>query len=1069
MSSSPFKLPSWDDVKAERRRQGRQNRIEGESSIDLSESRGATEVGGGGFNYSGNSAPSDFERLRDADLFLDTHSQASLQAQFPHPSPTRGAPYVGRYDRYLRSSQGQSEDEDEQDRDQVQERQKGWVRGEGNLLSYEVTHGRGRRERVGTLQDEAVERPRQAETNQRLHSGSDKETENFQDVELQPIDSYGQRTKQTNSKGGQFRGQQQKHTRKMKASPTSTTQDTTAFMETVTRLESNHHNRLISQFQDMLECLQRLSQAVDATSEIDRNDLQALKKLPSQWNNSFERSFPDDKKNANFSLENIAMMNMDDLGLAANDKNSQYYHEIMSSIKSSDQSLSSVPLAISHVFDLLISSFESHKKTYLSRIKTMQETANISTGNAIQAERVKVAQMMRQMEVKHEEDKRLLHEGYRNNHEEKDMKIASLQEKIEDASAELAALMRGETVLDTHGTNMLTRRDEAIRQKCQEACAVDFERKLDFQRSKAEHELQDTKNHLEDEIEKSKRDHMKQVQSIHDEYEMSIKSQAKDESQLRENLRDDKERLQEEIEILKQELMDSNNTIATERRLAESQKEIEKDRHEHELMDIRSAAMKDIALNKAEFAEVVQKHQSELDELRAKLEEAPARERAILTKAHTIEIQNLTQHAKNDLERALSHKDVKHQEEISSMKHLHGAEMKRVLRESERLKRIIARAGGMSNITSSSAAVTAYIDDGTSGSNNSNDFQEDPDPEPSRVVPSPSPRVSLDGFGGLSSSNMLADESDNRPNFWTGSTLLEKHGLAPEPNATATTLGEQEFRLHMLDDTMFTKNAGERERLYFTELQDYLEEEKENEIATTQPKREKRRGTYSPTQKFDTRRESLNFDPAVNRWKENFSSESTFEYDVRIGEEEIINLRKLHVHDSLTVDEKFVEFVLERGEPGKTTLLVKNTTLYPFVYKIKTTKPSMYSVKPNQACINPGEDRQIEITLIQKEVTRMLDEGPDNMDLSNHVFLVESKAITLNIARKLTILSSSDNHSKSKANELAERSRMYQIIWGKSGSDSDSESDKGTDGGGGGEKDENLKTSQIGVKYSILN
>merc|ERR1711934_451597 len=99
----------------------------------------------------------------------------------------------------------------------------------------------------------------------------------------------------------------------------------------------------------------------------------------------------------------------------------------------------------------------------------------------------------------------------------------------------------------------------------------------------------------------------------------------------------------------------------------------------------------------------------------------------------------------------------------------------------------------------------------------------------------------------------------------------------------------------------------------------------------------------------------------------------------------------------------------------------------------------------------------------------MLDEGPDNMDLSNHVFLVESKAITLNIARKLTILSSSDNHSKSKANELAERSRMYQIIWGKSGSDSDSESDKGTDAGGGGEKDENLKTSQIGVKYSILN
>ena len=44
-------------------------------------------------------------------------------------------------------------------------------------------------------------------------------------------------------------------------------------------------------------------------------------------------------------------------------------------------------------------------------------------------------------------------------------------------------------------------------------------------------------------------------------------------------------------------------------------------------------------------------------------------------------------------------------------------------------------------------------------------------------------------------------------------------------------------------------NVGERERLYFTELQDYLEEENENE-ETTKESQEKRKQSLSPSKKF---------------------------------------------------------------------------------------------------------------------------------------------------------------------------------------------------------------------------
>ena len=396
MSSSPFKLPSWDDVKEERRRQRGQHGVAGESSIDLSTTSSAgVDVAGVVSKYRGKMAPSDFERLRDSDLFLDTHSQASLHAHFPRPSPTRGQPYVGRYDRYLMSTIGDGEDKKELG-----------VEIETKSEGVEFTAG------VNHVRPTAASK-RRDDVNERginLQNVSDED-----DNSSIQGDVYAESVLNQRMESGE--GLRQDPFRKkldQKQDGLPSENDAKAFAETISRVESLHNDRLISQFEDLLGCLQRLSQSIDSTSEIGRCDLQLLQDLPSLWKSSFEKWFPDDVvKKACFTLEKIAMLDMNDLNLAANDKNNECFQKVMTSIKSCEKSLSSLPLAIARVFDLTINSFESHKKTYLSEIKSIQEMAKISTSEVIQAERARAVQMMKQVELKYEKQKKKIHEEHR--------------------------------------------------------------------------------------------------------------------------------------------------------------------------------------------------------------------------------------------------------------------------------------------------------------------------------------------------------------------------------------------------------------------------------------------------------------------------------------------------------------------------------------------------------------------------------------------------------------------------------------------------------------------------------
>ena len=90
-------------------------------------------------------------------------------------------------------------------------------------------------------------------------------------------------------------------------------------------------------------------------------------------------------------------------------------------------------------------------------------------------------------------------------------------------------------------------------------------------------------------------------------------------------------------------------------------------------------------------------------------------------------------------------------------------------------------------------------------------------------------------------------------------------------------------------------------------------------------------------------------------------------------------------------------FRLKRDSESKVTLRITNTSLDSCIaYKIKTTQPTWYIVKPSQHVIDVGNYKDIEISIVENESNRFLDQALTNTyeKLDKHRFLVQSRTIS---------------------------------------------------------------------------
>jgi len=92
---------------------------------------------------------------------------------------------------------------------------------------------------------------------------------------------------------------------------------------------------------------------------------------------------------------------------------------------------------------------------------------------------------------------------------------------------------------------------------------------------------------------------------------------------------------------------------------------------------------------------------------------------------------------------------------------------------------------------------------------------------------------------------------------------------------------------------------------------------------------------------------------------------------------------------SLTPNDQLV-FQLFFQKSVSNSLEIKNISTDPLTFKIKTTNPSRYLVKPSQGVLAVNETKTIHIAIVPKEVSILVEQGVHNC---NDKFLVQSTII----------------------------------------------------------------------------
>lgn len=98
---------------------------------------------------------------------------------------------------------------------------------------------------------------------------------------------------------------------------------------------------------------------------------------------------------------------------------------------------------------------------------------------------------------------------------------------------------------------------------------------------------------------------------------------------------------------------------------------------------------------------------------------------------------------------------------------------------------------------------------------------------------------------------------------------------------------------------------------------------------------------------------------------------------------------------SFSTNDNVLHFKLDRNVAPKASLKMTNISSSKAIFKVRTTQPMWYFVRPNQDLIEAGQTIELIFTLTEPECNRFLDlyrEGsPESVD--KHRFLIQAKPI----------------------------------------------------------------------------
>jgi hypothetical protein len=93
-----------------------------------------------------------------------------------------------------------------------------------------------------------------------------------------------------------------------------------------------------------------------------------------------------------------------------------------------------------------------------------------------------------------------------------------------------------------------------------------------------------------------------------------------------------------------------------------------------------------------------------------------------------------------------------------------------------------------------------------------------------------------------------------------------------------------------------------------------------------------------------------------------------------------------------------IPFKLERGTQPRTVLRITNISGQKVAFKVKTTQPSWYFVRPNQDILDANQSEDVAVLMVESENNQLLDlaasGAPKSDEDKSHRFLVQSKVIS---------------------------------------------------------------------------
>lgn len=349
-------------------------------------------------------------------------------------------------------------------------------------------------------------------------------------------------------------------------------------------------------------------------------------------------------------------------------------------------------LSIQCSLKALTECFETRKTAYLSQLKRIRDAANLSTRRAIQNERAESTLALAKVRGAWQQQGGQVSRQL----EERISQLVDLNASLERTSEDQRSRIED---LEREGRS----REVTLKAAVAEALAVQEERHKE--------QLRGLRGEIEGERERWQQQQQAQISDLKETHRESLEQQREYEQQLRSVLETELSRLRTECEDARSSVQKQSIQSSQDRATWSSRLQQEKEKLEQEVLSVQSESVQAQAQLKQEIADLMRQMKSKEAVRSSEREDTFSKQKVEWQARRDLELEQIRLKLHEDYRKTQLEMERQHREEISKLKHLHEQEVRRLLRDNDRLQRLLSKGPASSshsllNLSSTSTSST---------------------------------------------------------------------------------------------------------------------------------------------------------------------------------------------------------------------------------------------------------------------------------------------------------------------------------------------------------------------------